>query len=112
MAILLRQKVGGEKRQANPVGGRSQDFCADLPESVREVHAPAVQRNRFQNHVPGFPFGEWFRDDEHRHAGRVVRPLDKGQARDHLGRCGRRELGPPRAGAGATVEREHAQVAA
>ncbi len=104
---------GRATRSASPIPLAAEPIASApiLRRTVRDVGAPAVERDGLEHDVARRSVDQWLRDHEHRHAGRMIGALDERQPGDDLRRVRRRKLGPPGAGPRAPVDREHAEIA-
>ena len=81
-------KSGLSFEAAKNLAPRSAGTMARLSISCGNCHV-------IKHHIAHRRFGQRLGDDEKRHAGRMVRPLDEGQPGDDLGRSGPNEAAPP-----------------
>src|ERR1700722_4802853 len=77
---------------------------------MRDVGAPAIERDRLEHDVARRPVDQWLRYHEHRQPRGVIGALDERQSGDDLRRLWRREPRPPGASPWSPVDGEHAEI--
>src|ERR1700729_315346 len=100
-----------KQREPHLSSGGADRFGSNLAQGMRDVEAPAIERDRFEHDFARRPVEEWLRDHEYRQARGVIGALDERQPGNDLRGLRRRELRPPGTGARTPVHGEHAEIA-